>query len=175
MKKLVIAEKPSVAQTVAKALGVSEKGKGCIEGDDYVVTWCYGHMLEFRDDPRYAKWNMDDLPIIPETWRYEPIPSPQSKEQLKNIISLINRKDITGIVCATDAGREGELIFRLWQKVVALSQTDEAVFGVTLWIGQGNSSTGAPIVFRKQYVPVIVTEPAGRLFGTGDGAVFCQQ
>ena len=113
MKKLVIAEKPSVAQTVAKALGVSEKGKGCIEGDDYVVTWCYGHMLEFRDDPRYAKWNMDDLPIIPETWRYEPIPSPQSKEQLRNIISLINRKDITGIVCATDAGREGELIFRL--------------------------------------------------------------
>ena len=111
MKKLVIAEKPSVAQTIAKALGVSGKGDGCIEGDEYVVTWCYGHMLEIKDDPKYSKWRLEDLPIIPEKWQYEPIES--SKDQLARIRKLIERRDIGSIVCATDAGREGELIFRL--------------------------------------------------------------
>ena len=111
MKKLVIAEKPSVAQTIAKALGISGKGNGCIEGDDYVVTWCFGHMLRIKDDERYRKWDIADLPIVPQRWEYEPIQS--SAAQLRTVESLIRRSDISSIVCATDAGREGELIFRL--------------------------------------------------------------
>ena len=111
MKKLVIAEKPSVAQTVAKALGVTGKGNGCIEGDDYIITWCYGHMLTIKDDPRFKAWRIEDLPIIPEKWEYEPAKG--AYEQLRIIKGLIARKDVGSIVCATDAGREGELIFRL--------------------------------------------------------------
>lgn len=111
MKKLVIAEKPSVAATIAKALSVGGKKDGCYENEKWIVTWCRGHMLEIKTDERYAKWNREDLPIIPGHWQYEPIE--ENKNQLLVIYSLIRRDDVSVIVCATDAGREGELIFRL--------------------------------------------------------------
>ena len=110
-KKLVIAEKPSVALTIAKALGADEKKNGWYENDRYMVSWCYGHMLQIQDDPANKKWELEGLPIIPEEWRYEAIPD--SREQLDKLISLTRRKDVDSLVCATDAGREGELIFRL--------------------------------------------------------------
>lgn len=111
MKKLIIAEKPSVAKTIAKALGIDQPHDGYLENDRWVVTWCYGHMLKIKEDPRFQKWRKEDLPLIPEKWEYEPVES--SKDQLLIIYQLIERKDISSLVCATDAGREGELIFRL--------------------------------------------------------------
>ena len=110
-KRLVIAEKPSVAQTVAKALGVTEKSDGYLESNEYIVTWCFGHMLTIEDDPSKKRWTMEDLPIIPEEFRYVPIQD--SRKQLNLISNLMRRSDVSSIVCATDAGREGELIFRL--------------------------------------------------------------
>ena len=110
-KKLVIAEKPSVAQTIAKALDVKERKDGWIEGDGYLISWCFGHMLRIQDDPAFRKWTLDTLPIIPAEWHYEAIP--ESRQQLDTLFRLIGRRDVTSLVCATDAGREGELIFRL--------------------------------------------------------------
>ena len=114
-KILVIAEKPSVAQSIAKALGVHERKDGFIEGNGYVVSWCIGHLVALADadmyDEKYKKWSLDTLPIIPSEWQY--IVSADKNKQFGVLKKLMNSKDIDEIVCATDAGREGELIFRL--------------------------------------------------------------
>ena len=111
--KLVLCEKPSVGNTVAKVLGVKGRKDGYIECGDYIVSWCIGHLvgLALPDEygAEYKKW--DKLPILPAEWKYNILPA--TKKQFDIIRRLMNRKDITGIVCATDAGREGELIFRL--------------------------------------------------------------
>ncbi|MCL1995063.1 MAG: DNA topoisomerase 3 [Defluviitaleaceae bacterium] len=113
--KLVIAEKPSVAKTYADILGAKSKKDGYYEGNGYVVSWCVGHLLGLADpaayDEKYAKWNKKDLPISPTEWKYKPTAS--TKKQLTTLISLIKRSDIKTIVNGADAGREGELIFRL--------------------------------------------------------------
>lgn len=113
--KLVIAEKPSVAFAIAKALNVSDKKDGYIENSEYVISWCVGHLVALAEpqdyDEKYSKWNYADLPIIPDNFKYK-IYGDKNK-QFKVIKSLMQRKDITGIVNACDAGREGELIFRL--------------------------------------------------------------
>ena len=112
--KLVIAEKPSVARAIAKALGVTENNHGYIEGGDYVITWCTGHLVGLADaavyDEKYHKWNKDDLPIIPEPWMYSL--NPGKEKQYKVISRIMNKRKITEIINACDAGREGELIFR---------------------------------------------------------------
>ena len=112
---LVIAEKPSVAQSIAKVLGATSRKDGYMEGGNYIVSWCFGHLVELADassyDERYAKWRYDDLPIVPEQWCFE---VPKDKAQQFNVLSaLMKDKRVTELVCATDAGREGELIFRL--------------------------------------------------------------
>ena len=112
---LVVAEKPSVAQTIGKVLGATSRKDGYLEGEGYLASWCVGHLVGLADasvyDQRYAKWRYDDLPIIPEEWLYE---VPKDKmQQFKVLSALMKDKRVTELVCATDAGREGELIFRL--------------------------------------------------------------
>lgn len=113
--KLVLAEKPSVAQSLSKVLGADQRGDGYLEGNGYIVSWCVGHLVEPAQpeayDAKYAKWVYDDLPILPEDWKYEV--SNGTKKQFGILKQLMSRKDIESLVCATDAGREGELIFRL--------------------------------------------------------------
>ena len=111
----MVAEKPSVAQTIGKVLGATSRKDGYLEGEAYLVSWCVGHLVGLADasvyDQRYAKWRYDDLPIIPEEWLYE---VPKDKmQQFKVLSALMKDKRVTELVCATDAGREGELIFRL--------------------------------------------------------------
>lgn len=111
----MVAEKPSVAQTIGKVLGATSRKDGYLEGEAYLVSWCVGHLVGLADasvyDQRYSKWRYDDLPIIPEEWLYE---VPKDKmQQFKVLSALMKDKHVTELVCATDAGREGELIFRL--------------------------------------------------------------
>lgn len=113
--KLVLAEKPSVAQSIAKALGANKREDGYLEGSGYVVSWCVGHLVELAQpeayDEKYSKWAYADLPIFPADWRYEV--SVGTKKQFAILKKLMTRDDVASLVCATDAGREGELIFRL--------------------------------------------------------------
>lgn len=113
--KLVIAEKPSVAQTIAKVIGATERQDGYLEGNGYIVSWCVGHLVELAEpeyyDEKYSKWRYEDLPILPEQWEYQV--SEATKKQFKVLKDLMKRDDVTGLIEATDAGREGELIFRL--------------------------------------------------------------
>ena len=113
--KLVLAEKPSVAQSIAKVLGANKREDGYLEGNGYVVSWCVGHLVELAQpeayDVKYSKWAYADLPIFPADWRYEV--SSGTKKQFGILKKLMARDDVASLVCATDAGREGEMIFRL--------------------------------------------------------------
>ena len=112
--QLIIAEKPSVARSIAGVIGADKKQDGYMEGNGYLVSWCIGHLVSLADagtyDERFKKWRYDDLPILPQEWQY--IISDDKKKQFDTLRSLMERPDVTGLVCATDAGREGELIFR---------------------------------------------------------------
>ena len=113
--KLVTAEKPSVAKSIASALGAASRADGFYEGNGLIVSWCVGHLVSPMDaasyDERYKKWRYDDLPILPEPFRY--VLAPGKEDAFYNLRSLMNRADVDTIVNACDAGREGELIFRL--------------------------------------------------------------
>ena len=113
--KLIIAEKPSVAFAIAKALNIKGSKDGYIENSNYVISWCVGHLVALAEpsayDEKYLKWNYADLPIIPPEFQYKIYGGKQ--KQFKVVKSLMNRKDITEVINACDAGREGELIFRL--------------------------------------------------------------
>lgn len=115
MAVLVLAEKPSVSQAIAAALGVKGKKDGYIEGNGYIISWCVGHLVELANadnyEARYSRWAREDLPILPDPWKFTV--SPGTKKQFGIIKSLMGRADVTELVEATDAGREGELIFRL--------------------------------------------------------------
>lgn len=112
--KLVIAEKPSVAMALASVLGAKKKQDGYLEGNGYMVSWCFGHLLELAEPEaygeQYAKWRYEDLPILPEQWKYTA--ARDKKKQLDLLCRLMKDKQVDSVVCATDAGREGELIFR---------------------------------------------------------------
>ena len=113
--KLVIAEKPSVAQSIAKVIGADKREDGYLEGNGYLVSWCVGHLVELAPpeayDEKYEKWRYSDLPILPSEWKYQI--SDATRKQFGILKKLMEREDVTGLVEATDAGREGELIFRL--------------------------------------------------------------
>ena len=113
--KLVLAEKPSVAMSLSKVIGANQRGDGYMEGNGYLVSWCVGHLVELSQpeayDEKYGKWRYDDLPILPEHWQYQV--SVSTKKQFGILKKLMQRKDVESLICATDAGREGELIFRL--------------------------------------------------------------
>ena len=139
MKKLILAEKPSVARDIGRILNANEKKKNYLEGKNYVITWALGHLLGLKMpedlNKKWEKWQLETLPMLPKFIGTKPLP--KTKSQLKTIESLVKRKDINEIVIATDAGREGELVAR-WilqyvhanKKVTRLwisSQTDKAV------------------------------------------------
>lgn len=113
--QLVIAEKPSVAQSIAGVLGATERKDGYMEGNDYIVSWCVGHLIELAQPESYdealQKWTYESLPIIPDTWKHEV--KSDTKAQYKVLYQLMHDNRVDSVVCATDAGREGELIFRL--------------------------------------------------------------
>ena len=113
--KLVIAEKPSVAISIAKVIGATKKKDGYYEGNGYKVSWCVGHLIQMANpdsyDEKYAKWNMVDLPIIPREYKYEVAKA--TKKQFNILKKLMNGKEIDMVINACDAGREGESIFRL--------------------------------------------------------------
>jgi len=115
MLNLVIAEKPSVSKALADVLGAKTRRDGSYEGNGYVISWCVGHLLGLAEpqayDEKYVKWRYDDLPITPKEWKYTATAS--TKKQLKILVDLMKRKDIGTVINACDAGREGELIFRL--------------------------------------------------------------
>ena len=112
---LIITEKPSVARTISKVLGATARRDGYLEGGGWLVSWCVGHLVELAPpgvyDPRLERWDRADLPILPERWQY--LVSSSTKKQIDVLCKLMHRADVDRIVCATDAGREGELIFRL--------------------------------------------------------------
>ena len=111
---LVIAEKPSVAQTIAAALGAKKKQDGYIEGNGYLISWCVGHLVQLADaaayGEQYKKWSYDSLPILPQEWQY--VVSADKGKQFATLKDLMHRGDVSEVVNACDAGREGELIFR---------------------------------------------------------------
>ena len=115
MHNLIITEKPSVARTISKVLGATARRDGYLEGGGWLVSWCVGHLVELAPpgvyDPRLERWDRADLPILPERWQY--LVSSSTKKQFDVLCKLMHRADVDRIVCATDAGREGELIFRL--------------------------------------------------------------
>lgn len=113
--RLVIAEKPSVAQSIGAVLGANSRKDGYMEGSGYIVTWCVGHLVELAPahlyDEKYTRWQYKDLPILPQDWKY--IISKGKEKQMKTIGQLMKRTEVKQIIAATDSGREGELIFRL--------------------------------------------------------------
>ena len=131
-KFLVIAEKPSVAQSYAKNLSAYKREDGYLEGESCIVSWCLGHLAEYAQpeeyDPKYEKWQFDDLPILPEAWKLKV--SKDKKKQFEVIKTLMNRSDVEYLVNGCDAGREGELIF---QRVYVLAGCRKPV--KRLWIG----------------------------------------
>ena len=112
--QLVIAEKPSVARSIAAVIGATEKQTGYWQGGGYLVSWCIGHLVSFAEagqyDEKYCKWKYEDLPILPQPWQF--IVPDEKKPQFEVLRALLNRPDVDSVTAATDAGREGELIFR---------------------------------------------------------------
>ncbi len=139
MKSLVLAEKPSVARELARVLGCNQKNKSYMEGNQYIVTWALGHLIELKMpehyDTKYKQWNLEDLPIIPQKMGLKVMK--QTNHQFRAIEALAKRKDISECIIATDAGREGELVARWileklhWNKPLKRlwisSQTDKAI------------------------------------------------
>ena len=113
--KLVIAEKPSVALSISKVIGATSRKEGYYEGNGYKVSWCVGHLIQMANpdsyDEKYAKWKIDDLPIIPSEYQYEVAKA--TKKQFNTLKKLMNDKEVDTVINACDAGREGEAIFRL--------------------------------------------------------------
>jgi DNA topoisomerase-3 len=139
LKKLVLAEKPSVGRELARVLGCRIREKGYSEGDGYIVTWALGHLVQLAQpaaySERYRRWSLRDLPMLPDTLKLEVIP--QTEDQFKVVKGLLSRPDVESLVIATDAGREGELVAR-WimqlagytgpaQRLWISSQTDAAI------------------------------------------------
>ena len=129
--KLIIAEKPSVAKSIASALGAESGADGCFQGNGLIVSWCVGHLVSPMDaagyDERFKKWRYDDLPILPEPFRY--VLAPGKEDAFENLRGLMNRPDVDTVVNACDAGREGELIFRLVYEMAGCKKPVER-----LWI-----------------------------------------
>ena len=122
--RLIITEKPSVAKSIASALGVTSRADGYFEGKGWLISWCIGHLVGLADaaayDDRYKKWRYEDLPILPDPFRY--VVSEEKAAQFHILRSLMERPDVTELVNACDAGREGELIFRLVYKAAGCSK-----------------------------------------------------
>lgn len=135
--KLVIAEKPSVAKSIAAVIGAAEEKNGYLEGDNYLVSWCIGHLVELAPPEEYSedlrKWKYEMLPIILEKWKY--VVKAETRAQFLVLKKLMNDKRVDSVICATDAGREGELIFRLVYDMAGCRKPTER-----LWISSMEES-----------------------------------
>jgi len=152
--RLIVAEKPSMGRAIATALGLPGNGRSFIQGGDLIVTWCVGHLVEAIEpegyDPELKRWRLEALPFFPPEFRYAPIA--QTKEQFDAVARLMKRDDITDVVNATDAGREGELIFDLVYRLAGCTKpvkrfwtsslTDEAIREAYGVMKPGSSYTG---------------------------------
>ena len=138
-KVLLVAEKPSVARDIARVMGVKERGEGCLTSDTMIVTWAIGHLVRLSEpdelDEQYKRWSLELLPILPKQWTLKPIT--KTRSQLATVKKLMKSGEVDSLICATDAGREGELIFR-WiyelsgckkpvRRLWISSMTDEAI------------------------------------------------
>lgn len=135
--KLVVTEKPSVAKSIAAVLGATERKDGYLEGNGYLISWCVGHLIELAQPESYGerwkKWSYESLPILPEKWVYQI--KEDTKDQYDVLYSLFHDERVDSVVCATDAGREGELIFRLAYEMAGCNKTMER-----LWISSMEES-----------------------------------
>lgn len=135
--KLVISEKPLMGKSIAAVLGANNKKDGYMEGGGYIVSWCIGHLVALAEaaayDEKYAVWKREELPILPATWKN--IVLPGTKKQFDVLHRLMNSPDVESVVCATDAGREGELIFRLVYEMTGCAKPVER-----LWISSMEES-----------------------------------
>ena len=122
--QLVIAEKTSVARSIATVIGADEKQNGYWQGGGYLVSWCIGHLVSFAEagqyDEKYCKWKYEDLPILPQPWQF--VVPDEKKQQFEVLRALLNRPDVDSVTAATDAGREGELIFRFVYQMVGCTK-----------------------------------------------------
>jgi DNA topoisomerase-3 len=162
--RLIVTEKPSMGRDVAAALGATRRGEGFIEGKDDIVTWCVGHLVELDEpdayDARLKSWRLEDLPIIPDKFKYHP--ADRTRDQFNVIKQLLAREDVTQIINAADAGREGELIFDLVYTLAGCRKPVER-----LWI---SSLTRDAIIAGFQQL-----KPAGDYAGLRDSARARQQ
>ncbi|MDD5873781.1 MAG: toprim domain-containing protein, partial [Clostridia bacterium] len=169
-KSVFIAEKPSVAQEFAKALHAQFSRKdGFLESEQYIVTWCYGHLVSMsypeKYDEKLKRWSLDTLPFLPKEYRYEVIPSAQ--KQFEIVKELLNRADVSTIYICTDSGREGEYIYRLVDMMAGVkdkkrlrvwidSQTEEEVLkGIKQakdWSEYDNLSASAFLRAKEDYL-----------------------
>ena len=139
MKKLIVAEKPSVGKDIARVLGVKNKGEGYLYGEEYVVTWALGHLVSLCEpgevNPQWQKWSMNDLPMLPADIPLKALPA--TMDQYKTVAKLLTSPKIDSVICATDSAREGELIFRYIYQLCGCTKPVER-----LWI---SSMTDAAI------------------------------
>ena len=130
MTVVIVTEKPAVARDIAAVLGLTRKGQGYIEGADYQVTWAFGHLVGLAEphqiNPDWKAWRANDLPMLPEQWPLEIME--HAAAQFAIVRQLITATTTQLVICATDAGREGELIFRYVSHIPSLSLANKAVF-----------------------------------------------
>ena len=168
---LVIAEKPSVAASIAKVIGADAKKEGYLEGNGYLVSWCFGHLVELAAPDVYdeglKKWDYGTLPIMPEKWRYQV--KTDAKKQFNILKSLMSRPDVTEIVEATDAGREGEAIFRLVYKLAGCRKPFKR-----LWISSMEDSKhlGPGSDYDNLYASALCRQQADWLIGINGTRLF---
>lgn len=175
--KLVITEKPSVAQSIAKVIGANQRRDGFLEGNGYLVSWCVGHLVELTEpgayDEKYEKWRKEDLPIFPEIWKYQVTAS--TKKQYSVLKELMFREDVESMIEATDAGREGELIFRLvynqckcnkpFERLWISSMEDEAIL-------EGFSNLKSGVEYDALYEAALCRERADWMVGMNATRLF---
>ena len=177
MSKLVICEKPSVAKSIASALGVTSRADGYFEGGGWLISWCIGHLVGLADaaayDDRYKKWRYEDLPILPNPFRY--MVSEEKAAQFHILRSLMERPDVTELVNACDAGREGELIFRLVYEAAGCSKPFSR-----LWISsmedaairEGFSDLRPGVDYDSLYQSALCRQKADWLIGINASRLF---
>ncbi len=175
----VLAEKPSVARDIARVLGAKESGEGCLKGSGYVVTWALGHLVTQCDpdeiDARWKAWRRDTLPILPERIPLKLVPGAAAKKQFAIVKKILNAPQVERVVCATDAGREGELIFR---RIYAFSGCKKPFF--RLWISsmteeaisEGFARLAAGSAYDGLYASALCRSEADWLVGMNGSRAF---
>ena len=177
MKKLIVAEKPSVARDIARVLGVRGKAEGYIENDDYCVTWALGHLVTLCEpdemDERYKRWRWDDLPLIPENIPLKVLP--KTRSQYSTVKKLMNSKEISSIICATDSAREGELIFRYIYQMAKCKKPVERLWISSMTdqaIKQGFASLKPSSAYDSLYVSARCRSEADWIVGMNASRAF---